>query len=330
MALLPADFIKGIDFTVLASASAGDHNTLIDGATPSADRGILLWSIDTALNTPDVPNAATTTKWKRYIWLRIPFAGATDKTPKLYMWNDDATSVATYLKWLQVTADFSSIQAQLNALDIRVDDLEASIATALATANAANATAATANINATAALTTATTANTNALQALSDLNTPTTGVVARVTALETTVAGHTGQITNLTTQVTNNTVNIAALQAIVTTSKFDSGTIALPGVGLTTTLAHGLGAIPFDFACVMVCVANDVATAINAGQLVQFESGVDAATAPIFLVRADATNVYITRSANSASILFRNIGTGVLTPVTSVANFSMRIIARSA
>jgi hypothetical protein len=331
MAISNFDLTKGIDFTALSSASAGDHNSLVDAAVPYAtDKGIVMVSNDTALNTPDVPNAAATTKWKNYIWIRRPHSTATNTTPIAYMWNENATSVATYLKWQRIPADTSTVDAALAALTLRVEDLEAVNVTLQALVNAANSNAATANTNASAAVSTANAANANALQAISDLDTPVTGVKARVTALEGTVAGHTTQIGNIQTQVTTNTNNITILQGIVTTSKYDSGTVALPAVGATTPLPHGLANIPFDFSCVLVCVTNDANTGILAGQLVQFESGVDAATAPIFLVRADTNYVYVTRSNQATLIFLKNITTGVLTQATSAANFSMRIIARSA
>jgi len=211
MALSVFDFLKGLDFTALGNATAADHNALIDSAVPYSDnanegKGLILWTIDSALNTPRVPDpttAAQYNKWKRYIWIRLPHSSATSTIPLFYAWNDNATSVATYLKWQRPEANVDDIQAQLDALDLRVDDLEASMATALATANAANATANLASTNASSALTVATAAQADADTALSDLNTPTTGVKDRVTALEVDVAAAEGNITTLQTQVTN-------------------------------------------------------------------------------------------------------------------------------
>lgn len=213
MAISVFDFTKGIDFTALANGAAADHNTLVDAAVPFAtDKGIVMVSNDIALNTPVVPNpnaGATFTKWKNYIWLRRPFNTATDTTPYLYVWNENAVSVVTYLKWQRVKLDTTDLQALITALTLRVEDLEASTATILATANAANATASIASTNATAALNTANTANTNATTALSDLNTPTTGVKDRVTALETRVTAVESNITAINTSITtiNNTLS---------------------------------------------------------------------------------------------------------------------------
>lgn len=205
------DFIQGVDFTLYATQTAAMHNLLVSGGTPAADRGLLVVTTDTALNTPDVPNpnaSSSYTKWKAYSWIRRPHSTASDTTPIAYLWNENAVSHATYLKWVRLPADTSVLEAELDALDLRVDDLEASMATALATANAANATANAASTNATNALATANAAQADADTALSDLDTPTTGVKARVTALEVDVAAAEGNITTLQTQVTNITNNL--------------------------------------------------------------------------------------------------------------------------
>ena len=54
--------------------------------------------------SPDVPDATVTTKWKQYLWVRQVGSAA---VPKVYVWNDFATSDATYLKW-QEKADVSA------------------------------------------------------------------------------------------------------------------------------------------------------------------------------------------------------------------------------
>jgi len=202
------DITKGIDFTALVSAAAADHNTLVDGAVPYAtDKGIVMMSNDTALNTPDVPNAAVTTKWKNYLWIRRPHSTATPASaliPIVYSWNENrATSDATYLKWERVPADTIAVEALIAALTLRVADLEAVNVTNTALINAANSNAATALTNSSNALSVANAANANALQALSDLDTPTTGVKDRLTAVEADVASAESNITALQTSVTN-------------------------------------------------------------------------------------------------------------------------------
>jgi len=51
--------------------------------------------------SPDVPDATVTTAWKQYLWVRQ--AGSTT-IPKVYAWNEFATSDATYLKWQEKVA----------------------------------------------------------------------------------------------------------------------------------------------------------------------------------------------------------------------------------
>ena len=65
---------------------------------------------DTGAGTPTVPDASATTKWQEYVWIRHLEAGNANKA-KLYVWNPNATSAATYLKWQEVggAAAFSDI-----------------------------------------------------------------------------------------------------------------------------------------------------------------------------------------------------------------------------
>lgn len=177
------DFIKGVDFTALPTPTAADHNNLADLAEPYNDKGLVLVTTDTALNTPDVPDPSGTARWVRYIWMRKPHITATVTTPILYAWNANATSDATYLKWenvADVATAASTLQAQITALDGRVDVVEVSAANAVTqagtaatqaaaavlTSNSANGTALAASANATTALANANTAQTTATNAL--------------------------------------------------------------------------------------------------------------------------------------------------------------------
>lgn len=87
------DLIAGLDLTGLTKVSGAQLTQLVNNGTPYSDKGLILATSDVA-GVPDVPNAATTTKWQRYIWLRI---GAAATTP--YIWNPNAASDVTLLKW---------------------------------------------------------------------------------------------------------------------------------------------------------------------------------------------------------------------------------------
>lgn len=252
MPLLEQDFEKGVDFTALLIASGADHNELIENGTPFQDssnggKGLILTTKDSALNTPDVPDPtvdAGFTKWKKYIWSRIPFNNT--QKPKIYCWQEDSPDVPTYYRWVEVAADLTQI--------------EADVATALA--------------NAAAALALATTANTNANNALNVANTAINNSNTAVTIANNAIAianNNTTNITNLTTLVTTlqalaNTANtnaLAAQQAVdalatsITSAKFTSAEFALAAGSTIADVAHGLGSKPRLVRWVLVCQAAD-------------------------------------------------------------------------
>lgn len=73
----------------------------------------LINTTDTASGA-NVPDAATTTKWKDYIWVRR--LGTTGEA-KFYIWNENASSDATYLKWQEksdvVVSDITMTSGQI-------------------------------------------------------------------------------------------------------------------------------------------------------------------------------------------------------------------------
>lgn len=315
------DFTTGLDFSALANATGADHNNLVDQAVPYAtDKGIVMVSTDTALNTPDVPNpntSASYTKWKNYIWVRRVHSTATDTTPLSYTWNENAVSHATYLKWVRIPADTSALEALIDALDLRVDDLEASMATALATANAANATANLASTNASSALATANTANTNATTALSDLNTPTTGVKDRVTALETDVAAVETTTVSLQTQI--NTINTSLTTGfgpvfITPVTVFSSGA----GVAYTTydaaeLLPSNARAIILEASADGITVSTSALTVrkdASSGDLIALKWGNNDAARPFYGVNQ---GVYPTTAAQTFDYAYGGAGGGTIT-----------------
>ena len=58
---------------------------------------------DTGAGTPTVPDASVTTKWQEYIWIRHLEATNTNKA-KIYVWNPNASSDSSYLKWQEVAS----------------------------------------------------------------------------------------------------------------------------------------------------------------------------------------------------------------------------------
>ena len=205
------DFKRNIDFTTLPSniAAGGDHNNLVDLTEPQADsastgKGLTLFTTDTGLNVPDVPDptVAGYSKWVRYIWIRAPFAGS-GAAAKLYTWNPETTHDAILLFWQLQTADIVAIDIAIAAATAASTTADTNASNAVATANAASTVATTANTN-------ATTAAANALSALN------TGTAAQSTANT--------ALANAASAVTTANAASAVANANVPVSKLTPGT----------------------------------------------------------------------------------------------------------
>lgn len=112
MSVLAQDLSKGLDLTVQPSWSGADANQLVDAGTPASDKGLIITTTDSG-STPDVPDASVDSvspvkklRWQRYAWRRIRNSGL---APILYVWNPNATSDATYLKWQEITSSSASV-----------------------------------------------------------------------------------------------------------------------------------------------------------------------------------------------------------------------------
>jgi hypothetical protein len=168
------DLLTATDFTALESINGSDLNGIIQFATPYRDtaipvnerfgKGFVLSTIDTLVDTPDVPNPNTVaSRWKRYLWIRHPHADADGVNPKVYVWNEDAVSAAVLLKWIPVAYDDTALAARVTQAELDINTVETTAAQASATATAANNSAAT-------ALQKANTAATDAANAASEAN----------------------------------------------------------------------------------------------------------------------------------------------------------------
>lgn len=91
-----ADLLPPFDPTGYASITGAQLYQYLSGAAPVSDTGFTIVTSDSS-GVPNVPDAATTTKWQRYLWIRI-----TATSVNAYLWNPSATSDATYLKWVSV------------------------------------------------------------------------------------------------------------------------------------------------------------------------------------------------------------------------------------
>lgn len=316
MALTKFDFLKGIDFTALAPATAGDHNSLVDGAEPVVDsaaeaKSINIWTVDSAANVPIVPDPTvdvTLLKWKRYVWIRIPFLGENSDLPYLYVWNDNLTSDPTLLKWTRPQADTSALETLIADLSVQVSVNTDDIAAIQAIANAANSnaasavvTAADASATATAAATTANLANTNATTALSN------AAVADAKA-DTAITNSAAAVTVAGTAATD-AANANTL-AQATTATASSDTVVT--LGSIRTIAHGLTVVPKRVRIVLVCVTPENGSIANdeVDCAYTYISVPGAYQYPAFHLHVNATNI---------TILTSGYAIYVVNPTTNVA-----------
>lgn len=144
------DLVHGIDFTGLSSQTASEHNQLVDLATtyPTDNTQVngvsfVLTTTDTAVNTPDVPNPATSAnyaKWIRYIWTRRYEVSTGVWVPVFYVWMPTVTPDATLLNWVICDpASATTIGGALGTpLQTAINSINTDAANALAAATTAN------------------------------------------------------------------------------------------------------------------------------------------------------------------------------------------------
>src|SRR5690348_12353195 len=104
MAITTQDFVARMDLTALTDVSGSEMDQLVNAALPASNKGLTITTTDTADDTPDVPNpdvefeGIIPTHWYRYIWIRKPFSGSTQRT-KLYVWRESDDPIGALLKW---------------------------------------------------------------------------------------------------------------------------------------------------------------------------------------------------------------------------------------
>lgn len=176
------DFVKRIDLTALTDVTGSQMNQLIDTALPAEDKGLRIITTDSAPDVPVVPDPNTAlpelasvvpTHWKRYEWVRMPFATGRVRT---YNWNETNTVHATFLYWEET--------ANLDEINQDIHEVQELASAAFSQSTEAATQAETANNNATDALATANAAQTTANEALSKSNQNITDIDAIEAILE--------------------------------------------------------------------------------------------------------------------------------------------------
>lgn len=96
------------DPTGEAEISAADIKQVTDTAQPANERGINMYNIDAAVDTPTVPDAVTFTRYQRNWWHRVSHPDAGSPTIRSYRWNPYIPSDATFLKWQELAITIPS------------------------------------------------------------------------------------------------------------------------------------------------------------------------------------------------------------------------------
>lgn len=319
------DFVKGTDFTGLTEANASDLNQLVDSATTQQDtatsngKGLVLVTDDSALDTPDVPDAVGTPKWTRYLWARRPHSTSPTTNLIVYAWNDNAVSDPTYLKWVETNSvDVAGLEADIAAAQATADTALATANSAAATAGTAQSAANTAVNTANDALSTANTALATASDPLSQIADESITVAKLVSDLDlsgktvtlpanSVTAAMLAQVLDLSTK--NITLPASSVINIInanTRSYVSSPQPIASGVVLAAT-AHGLSSIPNTVRAMLICTTNDsdyvVGDRIDAALVHSPGNG------PQFTYGASATQIWAACYTLAAAYILRKDGT---------------------
>lgn len=119
------DLATPFDPTGYTNITGADLEQLVAGSGPFTDKGFVITTTDDISSNPEVPDAVTTVKFQRYFWRRISTALVT-----VYVWNPNAASIPTYLKWQTFVSATIGVGTITNAMiadnaitDIKIHDV---------------------------------------------------------------------------------------------------------------------------------------------------------------------------------------------------------------
>src|SRR6266446_7623984 len=127
------DLVAGIDILGLPTVSGSELMQLVNSGRLAEDKGFIIETQDTALDTPETPDprhdyAGVVPVWfKRYIWRRKHF---NDNSILTYVWSEASVFDPTLLYWTLIDLEGK------NALTL-ANDAQTSADAAQATANTA-------------------------------------------------------------------------------------------------------------------------------------------------------------------------------------------------
>ena len=101
--------VTGIDFSTLTDVTSSTLNQAVNEAITFSDKGIVLVTTDTAVDTADIPDTATYPEFKKHLWLRKKHADDPDQDPILYCFSVVADD------WISLIVDVTDLLAQIVA-----------------------------------------------------------------------------------------------------------------------------------------------------------------------------------------------------------------------
>lgn len=107
------DFVKTLDLTAVDVPNGSQVNQNLETGEPSDDRGMVLITTDSALDTPVVPDTLSYTRFERYVWIRIAYGGATTQVPRLYAWQPSAIDDIVFLRWIEISLTEAELETFL-------------------------------------------------------------------------------------------------------------------------------------------------------------------------------------------------------------------------
>lgn len=104
------DLLAPFDPTSYLTISGAQLLQYLTGAAPYTDKGLVVVTTDIA-TVPQVPDANTNTKWKRYLWIRQSVS-----LVAVYAWNTTAASDPTFLQWQSINVAGIGAGSIVNAM----------------------------------------------------------------------------------------------------------------------------------------------------------------------------------------------------------------------
>lgn len=334
---------SGVDFTVRSNVTAALIYQAVNQSRPTNNHGLVILSYT-------APSVATYGSYSNYLWLDVNYT-----PPILKTWSGGVTN------WVVATIPANSIEtanivngavtqaklatnavATVNLQDNSVSDTKI-LAQAVTTGKIAVSGVNSSNIADSAVITSKIASLAVVTTNIADGAVTPSKLSAPIT--QTNIAANSINVTNMqinsivTSNITvNAVVNTNVLDSTLTTNKFsfymqsytNMVTNAIPAAGASVSFTHGLAGVPSKVRVVLVCnnAAGDAGSGAVLGDEIDiFSARPNATSEPLLAIFTSSTAVTVVRGDAAGTWRIAKKSTGVLTAVTSEANFVLRVRA---